>query len=487
MGDSIVLSGARGGAVTLLGQAARLLVQFVGIIVLSRLLSPSDFGLIAMVAVFIGLGELIRDFGLPTAALQARRLTNGQASNFFWANTLLGALAAIALLAATPLVVGLYDQPALAAVMPTLALAPLLNGLQAQLQVRLARSRRFTAIAVTDLLAQVLGLGCAIMAAAGGLHYWALVIQTLTVASVLLLSRCVVSDWLPGIPRRRQGSRVQFVSGGNFGIAMLLTYAASNVDSLVLGANFGPTATGLYGRAFQLLSVPVNGLLNPLTQVIVPVINGARSGGRNPAEVLQRAQFALGLLVVWVYTVTAATADQLIPLVLGEQWRGAVVFFQILALGGAFQVFSFVSYWAFIVEDRSRELLHYNLVTKPLALVLILGGSLAGPEGVAWGYALSLIVSWPINLIWLSKIARYPGWSFLRGGLRILASACISFVTAYAVMTEINFASNWLQVLVGMAVASIVYFVVIAATPGGWRHLRPVLRIGALILRRGRI
>jgi len=477
--------GARGAAVTVSGQFVKLLIQMIALVALSRLLTPGDFGLIAMVMVFVGLGELIRDFGLPTAALQAKTLSDAQASNFFWANAALGALSSVLLLAATPIVVAIYDEPRLAGVMPALAIAPLLNGLQAQLQVRLARKLRFTAISATEVLAQSVGLGAAIWAAAAGAGYWALVVQSLAIAAVLLLSRAALAQWVPGVPRRGVGSRVQLASGGNLGMAMLLSYAATNADSLVMGARFGAEVTGYYSRAFQLLSVPINGLLSPLTQVVVPIVNEMRKSGSRAVDTLLRVQNVLGTLAVWVFAVAAASASDWIPLVLGAQWAGSISYFQILAIGGSVQVFSFVSYWAFIVEEQSRELLRYNLLTKPLAIALIVAGSFAGPAGVAWAYTLGLIVSWPINLVWLARTAGYPALGFLMGGLRTLAAASAGYVAGVGLTHWLGLENSWGSVAIVGGVVTVVYTAAIVVLPGGWRSLKSDVFMTIKMLRAG--
>lgn len=170
-------AGARGGGITLIGQAIRMAVQLASVAILSRLLSPHDFGLIAMVTVFMTLADLLRDFGMPSAALQAKDLSHQQASNMFWASTALGALSCGILVACTPLIVMLYDEPRLGRVVPALALTTLISGVQAQIQVQLARGLRFTILAVSSVLAPTVGLVVAIISALNGLGYWALVLQ----------------------------------------------------------------------------------------------------------------------------------------------------------------------------------------------------------------------------------------------------------------------------------------------------------------------
>lgn len=448
---------ARGGVVVVAGQLARVLIQFASVVLLSRLLLPSDFGLVAMVIVFVAFGELLRDFGMSTASLQARQLSNQQASNVFWVNTTLGAAAAVTLTLLTPIIALLYGEPRLSEITPILAVTLLLNGVQSQVQVQLARSMRFKAIALTETLAQLAGLAVGVVGALLSWGYWALVAQLVSASAILLVTRLAAARWIPTLPRRGHGSSGILRSGGSFGLAQLLTVLAANVGTLVIGSRFGASATGYYNRAFQFLTLPVASLLGPLTQVVVPAMNSGISRGWRADEILLRIQFGIGVIVVWIFVVTAVTAEWLIPSLLGAEWEPSVVLFQILALGGAFQVFSFVSYWGFIVEQLSRQLLYYNIVTKTLAVILVISGSLFGLEGVAWGYSIGLVVSWPINLIWLKRAANHQALRFFRNGLYIIVAAAMAFLLGRLALDAIVEVNPWLMITAGVAASSVIY------------------------------
>ena len=132
MTEGSAARGARGGVVTVVGQAVKLGIQMLSVIVLSRLLEPEDFGLVAMTTAFVALGSLFRDFGMHTAALQARSLSNQQASNLFWLNTALGSIAAGILALGTPLIVAFYGESRLTYLLPVMALSTVLGGASAQ-------------------------------------------------------------------------------------------------------------------------------------------------------------------------------------------------------------------------------------------------------------------------------------------------------------------------------------------------------------------
>lgn len=468
--SDVLRTGARGGGVTVIGQVAKLIIQLLGVVILSRLLSPEDFGLVAMVGVFLALGNLVRDFGMPTAALSARTLSAQQASNIFWVNSALAAAAALTLAVLSPVLSWLYDEPRLAALVPALAVSILLNGVQSQLQVQLARSMRYTALTVTDIAAQLLGLVAALGCAMLGMGYWVLVVQVLVAAAALLVLRVAVARWVPSIPRRGAGTWELVRAGGHIGSAQLVAYAASNADTFMIGLQWGAAQTGLYNRAFELLTVPISRMLGPLSQVVIPTVSRAAEGSKSRMDqILLQLQPLFGGVVVWIFVTSASVADDLVPLLLGQQWHASIILFQILAVGGCFQAFSYISYWAFLVHGATRPLLSYNLVTKTLAVALVVAGSFISVEAVAWAYSLGLAISWPINLIWLAKTTGQHSARFFRNGVAILAAGLLAFLFARFVIGLVD--DPW-DLPLGVAASSLMFIGLIVAVPAGRRELR---------------
>ncbi|MBW9122397.1 lipopolysaccharide biosynthesis protein [Microbacterium trichothecenolyticum] len=477
--------GARGAGATILGQVATMGIQFLGTIILSRLLAPEDFGLVAMVTVFVGVGELLRDFGMPTAALQSRELSNQQASNVFWITGAMSLAVAVILTLCTPLLVALYDEPRLSSIVPVMASVLLLNGLQAQYQVRLARSMRYVALAGNSVVARSAGLAIGIFGALVGWGYWAIVAQLVSQAFILLVGSGILTRWLPTRPRRGSDSLRLIRAGAHFGGAQVLTFAADNVDTLMIGAVWGPQALGQYNRAFQLFMLPITAIFSPLTNVVVPTINRAVAEGRNPSGVLIKIQTAVCGLSIWLLLITAATAPWLIPLLLGDQWTLTIPLIQILSLGGAFRALSQTNYWAYIVHQQSRQLFLSNTVTKPLQVILIVGAAFISVEAVAWAYVLGRAITWPINLIWLWRTAGQNPIRFGLNGVRLLFAACAGFVVTTFALNGLAIGYPAISVVVGAVIATVVYFGAILLTPSGYSELRTSAVILKAAIRRG--
>lgn len=444
----------------MIGQILKALIQMASVIVLSRLLPPSDFGLIAMVAVAVSLGELLRDFGMTTAGLRARDLSHAQASNLFWVSTALGLCATALMAASTPLIIMLNSEPRLAALVPAMSITLFIHGLQAQIQVQLARTYRYTALVATDIASQAIGFALAVGGVLLGWGYWALVAQAVGAALSMLILRWVMSSWIPSLPQRGVGSRGLLKSGANFGASQLLNFAARNTDTIMIGALWGPAALGLYNRAYQLLTSPVSRLLSPLTNVVVPTINAVRSEGGDVARQYLRIQSVVGFGIVAVFAAGAGSAESLVPLALGDAWAASVPLFRTLAIGGMALGLSQVSNWIFVTEGKSRELLKYNLVSKTLTVILVVVGSQFSALGAACAYSLALLASWPINVVWLGKTAGIDARRFLSNGLRIMTSGTIAGLSGALTPNTWLSPNLWLATTTQVFISAAVYLAI---------------------------
>jgi PST family polysaccharide transporter len=477
---------ARGAAVTLASQALRIGVQVVSVVVLSRLLSPHDYGLLAMALAVIGVADVFRDMGLSTAAIQAPSLSQRQRSNLFWLNAGLGALLALAAVLAAPLLAALYHQPALVDITRVLAVMFLLNGASAQYRADLNRRLLFTRLAVADVSSAVGGLAVAIAMALAGAGYWALVGQQVAQYAVTLVLVMAGGRWLPRRPDRREpmGHLMRF--GWNMVGVQLVGYAANNIDSLTIGTRFGAGQLGLYNRAFQLLMTPLGQLRGPSTQVALPVLSSLADDARRFGEYVRRGQLALGYTLVAGLGLVVGAATPITQVFLGEQWGSVPPLLRFLALAGIFDTLAFVGYWVYLARGLTSQLIRYALVEAAVRLVCIVVGSSWGVVGVAAGYALSPALTWPLSLWWLSRLAPIPVRQLWAGALRILVVTS-GVALAGAGVTLLMPESRPIVVLASACLAGLtVYGLLCVGVPALRHDLREVVELARLALARRR-
>ncbi|MEJ5866621.1 lipopolysaccharide biosynthesis protein [Pseudokineococcus sp. 5B2Z-1] len=389
---------ARGAGVTLTTQLLRAVLQLGSVVVLARLLVPEDFGLVAMVTAVIGIADLVRDFGLSSAAVQARTLEDDERTNLFWANTALGLTCTLVAAASAPLLVTLYDEPRLLPVV--LALSPifLLSGLGTQLRADLTRSLRLGWLALSDVLAQAVAVAAAVTLALLGAGLWAVVAQQLVGAAAGLVVVASAVHWRPRRYRRGVSLRRFFGYGSGLLGTQAMTYVTKNVDDVALGAVWGAGPLGLYTRAYQLLLAPLNQINAPMTRVALPVLSRLQDDDAGYAHALGRAQLVGCYVTTTVLLVVAGLADPVVDVLFGPGWAGVVPLLLVLALGGVPRALSQLAFWMYLSRGRTGAQLKQFLVTRPLLVVCVLAGLPWGALGVAVGHGVGHLLAWGISL-----------------------------------------------------------------------------------------
>jgi PST family polysaccharide transporter len=424
---------ARGAAVTLAGQAGRVTVQFLGIVLLARLLRPDDFGILAMVTAIVGIGEVVRDFGLSSAMIQAREVSKAQRDNLFWINSAIGAALGVVVCLVAQTIAQIYGRPELEVVAQALSLTFLFNGLSTQFRAGLNRAMKFGKLASIEIGGQAVGVLAGVATALAGGSYWALVVQQVGQAAAIFLLLIATSGWFPRLPRRAASMGQFFGYGGPLMGTQLVGYVSQNVDSVIIGTQFGATALGLYNRAFQLLMMPLLQINAPSTRVALPVLSRLKDDPIRFSAYLLRGQTVLLHIVVAIFAIGCAQAGPLIVVLLGDQWLDAAPIFQILAVAGVFHAASYALYWVFLAKGLTGTHLIFSLATRPLTIGLILLGAMWGPLGVATGYSLGLVILWPLTLWWIKRKSDAPVMALFTNAVRVIvgygAAGIVSFAT----------------------------------------------------------
>lgn len=401
----------RGARLTLVGQLVRTGCNLLGLLVLARLLTPHDYGLVAMVVAIVGLGEVLRDMGLSTAAVQAPTLTERQRSNLFWMSAGIGFALCLAVAFSSPYLATLYGEPAITGIACGLSTTFLLNGLAAQHRANANRKMQFGRLVLIDTVPPVASLILAIGLALVNAGAWALVGQQVATAAIGLALSWLLVRWLPKLPSRGAGMRPFIGFGAPLVGAQILGYVSRSVDTAIMGLRFGPSLAGLYDRAFQIVMLPIGQFAAPSTRVALPALARHHSDPATMGRLLRKGQAALLYPVGGLLALILSVAPTGIPLLLGEQWQAAVPFVQVLSLGALAQTLAYPSYWAFLSYGQTKANFTYSLVSRPIVIGAILIGSQFGPIWISIGYSAGLIAIWPLACYW---IRNFPGVDALR-------------------------------------------------------------------------
>jgi O-antigen/teichoic acid export membrane protein len=390
----------RGGFAKICSQGANFALRIGSLMILGRLLDPKDFGLVGMVTAVIGVLNLFKDFGLSTASVQRKTVTNEQLSTLFWINMLVGLILALLSLASAPAIAAFYHEPRLTWVTVVLALGFLFNAAGVQHSALLQRHMRFTASAGIETLSLAVSIAVGVGMAFVGYGYWALVWMAVVSPVVSTFCLWLATSWVPGMPHKQVGIRSMMRFGSTITLNGLVVYVAYNLEKILLGRFWGAAAIGIYGRAYQLISIPTENLNSATGGVAFSALSRLQD---DPPRL--KSYFLKGYSLVLALTlpatiVCALFADDLIAVLLGPKWKEAAPIFRLLA--PTILIFAMINPlgWLLYSLGLVGRSLKIAFVIAPLVIVGYLLGLPYGPKGVALGYS-AAITLWVVpHILW---------------------------------------------------------------------------------------
>lgn len=378
----------RGGMTTIGSQGVQFILSMVSTVVLARLLSPADYGLIGMVTVVVNFAVMFKDAGLSMATVQKEDISHEQISTLFWINVLISAGLGLCVLASSPLVAWFYGKPELSAVTAVLSISFILSGLTIQHQALQRRHMHFATLAGIQITAQVITIIVTIFLACVGWRYWALVGGTLAQALANSLLTFLFCPWIPGRMKRGTGVREMLKFGGNITGFNFVNYFSRNADNILIGKFIGANALGLYSRAYNLFMMPISQIRAPLDQVAMPVLSTLRNEPERYAKYYQRILDILASLTMPLTIYCAVEADFLIRVLLGPQWLGAVGVFRILAIAGMIQAIAGTRGMVLLSCGFSKRYFYLGIFYGVFCVASFVIGLPFGIIGVATAYTI---------------------------------------------------------------------------------------------------
>lgn len=482
--DGLRQSALRGAFFTCLAQVAKVVLQFCSVIALSRLLSPADFGLLAMVAPLYALALIFQDLGLGHATVQSPQVTPEQSSALFWLNIAASLCLALPVLFAAPAVGWFYGDERVVPLTRGFAVVIVLGASGAQHLALLNRNMRFRFLAALDTISVLAGFVAAVLGAAMFHTYWALFAAVVISTTVSVIGAWIGTGFVPRLPRLGSGAGRIARLGAGFTSHNLFAFLARNLDNVLIGRVWGDVSLGLYDRAYKLLLFPLAQINTPLGRVMLPMLARLRTDRQRYRSAYLQAVNQLLLVTQPGIVFALATADIFIPILLGDDWRAAAPIFQWLGVAALLQPISVSTNWLFISQGRSKAFASWGAFNAVISAVAFFVGLPWGPIGVAAGYSISqLALRSP--LMW---------WMATRTGpvrLRDLYTTA----TIHAVGSAVSFAGiavvrhaitlGGIPALVFLlCVSYALTALAMAALPSGRRALRESLSIATLIASR---
>jgi PST family polysaccharide transporter len=450
----------KSGTITLIAQFIKLILQIVSITVLARLLTPQDFGLIAMVSAIFAFAQIFGDMGLSTATIQRAEISHAQVSNLFWVNSLLGVGLMFGCMALSPLLSWFYGESKVTWVAIVLSTNFMLGGLRVQHQAILTRQMRFGWIATVEISSSFLGILTAIALSSYG--YWALVAMPIVTNIMATLETWIICRWFPGLPSRGSGVRTMITFGGNLTIMSLLNYFARNLDNVLIGRFWGPVQLGFYSRAYNLFMMPMTQITYPIANVAMPVLSKLQNDGERFKKYYLSAVSVIAFITMPLSVFLFIMADEIVIILLGQQWLESITIFRFLAISLFFQPICSSGNWLYVAIGRSDLLLKYGSLGSLCTVLSFFIGLPFGPAGIALSYSISFLLWTGPSLYFATRNAPVSMVNIIKKVKPLFVGAFLGgiFLEALKLWTKI-YLPMWALLLVGFILTTIIYVLVV--------------------------
>jgi O-antigen/teichoic acid export membrane protein len=454
---------------------ARYGVQFAVMIVLARLLTPADFGLIAMLLVFTTIAALLVDGGFGTALVQKQQTTSDDETTVFLASLGISAIVAAALWFAAPAIAAFYSQPTLVALTRLLLFVLPLSALAAVPDALLTQRLDFRSRANAEIVASLCSGTVAVFLAWRGFGVWSLAWQAIIAIGMRALLLWVFSGWRPRGRFASTSFRGLFGFGGYMLMANLLNTLSIRLQSLLIGKLFDSRTLGYYTLAQNTQQAPAQFMSSVLNRVGLPVFSTVAG---QPAKLVGALRLSLRVSIfVFVPCMVgiAVVAKSLITVLYGVRWAPAAPLLSVLSVAAMFWPLHVLNLAAIGAQGRSDLIFKLEVIKRVVSIGLIVACSFHGAMAIAWAVLASSVFGVVVNTWYSHKLLGYGVLAQLQDQSATLLLSALAAGVAWL-------ASHWLThapvaLAAAVAAAVVTYFGGAALfRVAAWRELLELLR-----------
>jgi O-antigen/teichoic acid export membrane protein len=447
--------------------------------VLARLLSPADFGVMALVSFFTGFGVAVIENGFATALIQRQETSREQESALFWMGLAWAGALALLLVLIGPLVADFYDQPLLEPLMWLAGTHVILVALGSVPMALMSRALRFDVLAKISLSAAIISGCAAIGAAALGAGPWALGVQLIVFTGLQAVLLWRNSRWSPLARIRGTGARQLLGFSQRVGFSSLVDHLYVQGFTVLVGKLYGLTAVGLYNRAnaTQYFASGALGML--IRRFALPLFSSRAADPELLRQTMRKSVQLATLITLPVMAGLAVASDLVILILFGPVWLPAAPILSVLAIAGFFWPMQVINMQLLLAIDRPDLYWRTELLKKSVGIALILIGSAFGLLALAWSQVLFAVFAHFFNGYFSGKHAGYGAWRQLGDVLGAAVVCAVGVAAVLAIRPALDLPPFFLLATLGIIGTSIFGILGFLLRVGGFREAEQMLR-GAL-------
>lgn len=412
-----------------------LIITFLSNIILARLLSPDDYGMIGMLAIFIAISNTFIDGGFGSALIQKSHPTQKDYSTVFYWNIFLGVALYILLYASAPLIESFYNGiSGLTKVLRIQGIILIINAFAIVQANQLRKLMSFKALAKINIVSATISMICALIMAYAGCGVWALVGQQIVMSAVNCCLLYLTCKWKPQYTFSFYSLKSLFSFGSFMMMSSLVNTLGNNINGLLIGRFYSPATLGYFTQAKKLEDVSSIGILTVVEQVTYPMLVEVNNDFQRMARVLSKFNSALlGLTVPFLYCIFLA-ASPIIVFLFSDKWLPSAPILQVLAIHGIFICMQGSNYNAIAAIGLSKVLFKWTIIKRIFGIGMTIGLLfIFGFNGLLWGIVLSGAFIAFCNMYLVARFISFSFWSQLKAILPVLTLGTLPFLGFYII------------------------------------------------------
>ena len=429
-------------------------------LILARLLLPAEFGLIAMLGIFIGIGSTLIGGGLTQSLIRSENLDEEDYATVFYFNLVGSVVIYVITFIAAPYIAAFYKQELLTNVVRLYTTTFIINAFSAIQITRLTKNLDFktqTKVAVPSL---IIGSTVGIVMAYKGFGVWSLVWSGIVQAIASTMQLWIWAEWFPQRVFNIQKFKYHFNYGVKLMFSGVLDALFTNAYIIIIGKFFAPAQVGFYSRADTLSILPV-GIVNAvITKVTFPLFSSIQNDDERLKMVYKKIMQMVVFLVAPLLVLMAALAEPLFRFLFTEKWMPAVPYFQILCFTGIMYPIHGYNLQILIVKGRSDLFLKLEILKKVMIALVIVISFQYGIYGLLYGGLLLSVVGFFVNTHFSGKYLSYTSWQQTKDLLPmiVLSIAVGGLVYFMDYFLKINSITDFFRLSIGGCTGVLLYF-----------------------------
>jgi len=400
-------------------------------VVLGRILSPDDYGLIGTLVFFTALSSILVGSGYGRALMNKAEIRQVEMNTVFFYFTFMGILLYLIFYIGAPLISLFFKQPLLTSLSRILFLSVIFNAIQAIQDFQLTKKMDLSSQAKANFMALIPGSILAIWAAVAGYGVWALVIQTTSMAFFKMILYWYFGKWKPTRTYDIQVLKDLYPFGSRVLLTGLISTVFNNIYYILIGRVYNMTQLGYYTQAGKYQDIPTGLISNTFKSVSVPLLSGVNNDTERLKRVLSKMVRTIAFICFPVLFGMMLIAKPLFIVLITEKWLPSVPIFQLLCISGIFLSLNNVIQESILAMGKSRELLYLEILKKAALVIVILCTIEYGVLGLAAGWAFSGFITLLLSLSLSTRFVHYSVLDLVKDCFPYFTISSILCMAAY--------------------------------------------------------